>query len=71
MVVLETTDSVSKVSEFYQSDLSKNNWKQISAAAYEGASIVNAEKGNNTVLITVALDNQNDKTTITIIVNET
>ena len=42
MVVLETTDSVSKVFEFYQSDLSNNNWKQISATAYQGASIVNA-----------------------------
>jgi cytoskeletal protein RodZ len=70
MINLETSDSVSKVFDFYKSNLASNGWKQTSAATYAGTATVTAEKGGKMVSVIIGTDTDNNKTTIIISVND-
>lgn len=68
-VALRTSDSISKVTNFYKSDLEKNGWKIISTSSVKETTVFTAEKGNNSVLISVGSDaDEEDKTGVAIIV---
>lgn len=68
-VTLTTSDSVSKVFEFYKSDLASNGWTQTAAATYTGIATVAAEKSGKEAAVTVTTDSEDGKTIIAIVVN--
>ena len=65
---LKTGDSVSKAYDFYKDDLAKNGWTISSSATYSGSSLVMAQKGSKLVTLTVATDESDNKTTISMMV---
>lgn len=67
-VVLKTSDSTSKVADFYKDDLKKNGWEIVSTITNEGVSLITANKGSKGVLITVTTDEEDGKTSVGIIV---
>ena len=66
-LMLATSDSVKQVSDFYNADLKKNGWKITASSNLEGSSLVTAEKGSKSLLITVAPDASSGKTAIAIV----
>lgn len=70
MISLKTSDSVSKVFDFYKSDLTSNGWTQTSAATYAGTATVTAEKGGKITSVIIGTDTDDNKTTIIISVND-
>ncbi len=50
-VILETSDSSSKVFEFYKKDLAGNNWTKTIVSSEEDSSVIQAEKGSKQVII--------------------
>ena len=68
---LKSSDSVTKVNDFYKSDLSKNGWKETLSADSLGASTITAEKAGNHVSIDIAVYETDNKTTHLIIIIKT
>lgn len=68
-VILKTSDSVSTVNNFYKDDLAKNGWKITLSSTAEGSSVISAEKGEKSVIITISVDNEDGKTGIAIVVS--
>lgn len=70
MISLKTSDSVSKVFDFYKSDLTSNKWTQTSAATYAETATITAEKGGKMVSVIIGTDTTDNKTTLMISVND-
>lgn len=67
-VILQTSDSVSKVTNFYKDNLKSNDWKSIQSSTIEGSSLITAEKDVRQLVITVVINEKAGKTEISIVV---
>lgn len=67
-VILQTSDSVSKVTSFYNDNLKKNDWKSIQSSTIEGSSLITAEKDVRQLIITVVINEKDGRTEISLIV---
>ena len=67
-VILQTSDSVGKVTSFYNDNLKSNGWNSIQSSTIEGSSLITAEKDVRQLVITVVINEKADKTEISIIV---
>ena len=68
VVILTTSDSVAKVTEFYKGDLKKNGWNSIESSSIEGSSLIKAKKDERQLVITVIIDEKDGMTEISIVV---
>lgn len=66
-LALTTSNSVSKVRDFYRNDLEKNGWDTSEAPVLDKSFIISGTKGNRKVDIVVSLDN-NGKTGVAIVI---
>jgi hypothetical protein len=67
MVVLETSDSVSKVFNFYKQDLTSNSWKQTISSTEEDSAVLQATKGEKQVIILLGPSSEDSSVTQVII----
>lgn len=65
-LMLETSDSVEKVYNFYKSDLPNKGWNIITDATYGGSSMLQGEKSGKAVMLSVSKNQDNSKTLIAI-----
>jgi hypothetical protein len=70
-LMLETSDSVEKVYEFYKSDLPSKGWSLSMNATYGGASMLQGEKSGKGVMLSVSKNEDSGKTAIAISVTTT
>lgn len=68
LVILQTSDSVSKVTSFYNKNLKDKKWESIKTSTIEGSSWITAEKDVRKLVITVVINEKAGKTEISIIV---
>ena len=67
-VILQTSDSVSKVTSFYNKNLKTKGWESIQSSTIEGSSLITAKKDVRQLVITVVINDKAGKTEISIIV---
>lgn len=67
-VILKTSDSVSKVTKFYEDDLKDSEWESVETNTMKGSSLITAKKGAQRLVITVTTDKETGKTAIAIVV---
>ena len=67
-VILQTSDSVGKVTSFYNDNLKNNDWKSIQSSTIEGSSFITAEKDIRQLVITVIINERAGNTEISIVV---
>ena len=53
-IILETKDSVTKVTDFYKADLAKNGWKITETTTVSGSFALTTEGGSKKVVVVVA-----------------
>lgn len=70
-LMLTTSDSITKVTDFYTKDIKDNSWIISSSSNFEESSLITAEKGNKSLLITIAPDKSSGKTSIALLVSAT
>lgn len=70
-VILQTSDSVSEVTNFYRKNLKDNKWGSIKSSTIEGSSLITAQKDVRQLVITVVINDKAGKTEISIIVGST
>lgn len=67
-VILQTSDSVSKVTNFYNKNLKDKEWESVKSSTIEGSSLITAEKDVRKLVITVVINEKAGKTEISITV---
>lgn len=65
-LMLETSDSVETVYEFYKSDLTSKGWSLTVNATYGGASMLQGEKSGKAIMLSVSKNEDSGKTAIAI-----
>ena len=66
-IVLETSDSVAKVSDYYKLELEKTGWNITSTFSQEDSSVYSFEKGDKEGIL--GITNTDDKVSISITIN--
>lgn len=69
-ITLKTSDSISKVTNFYKKDLAKKGWKGVTSSTFEGSSLITAKKGNRELVISVTIDELDNKTKIATVIDK-
>ena len=68
-VILQTSDSVNKVTSFYNKNLRDKKWESVKSSTIEGSSLITAEKGVRKLVITVFINEKDGKTEISIVIS--
>ena len=68
-LTLTTSDSVAAATDFYTKDTKDKGWKISSSSNFESSSLITAEKGDKSLLITISPDKSSGKTSIVLIVS--
>lgn len=69
-VTFETTDSASKVSSFYKTELASNGWETSNESTYGDLTSFTAEKGTIQASVSISRDTSSEKTTIVVTISE-